>query len=644
MAGRDARLSREAWLLLAAVIAFVAMSVWWLTQDDRVQDWDNGLHTLIAFSLRDQLATGNLTGWFTEFNTYPPLVHLIGAIGVFVGGKSPTSVIVMSNLVFVPLMAISCYGVGRLAYGRRAGLLAGLFALGTPFFVSQMHEFMIDPPQAAMVAACVWAILASKRFERVGISALAGVAVGLAMLTKETSIIFLAGLVAVAILRGGWRNWRSLLPFLLIAAAISLPWYAYHAGQLHGLVQGQSSTGAAPSAEAAPPVLSRASLFWYFWSALNIQLLAPLLLFLLVGVVLTVRDCIRRWTPENLGPELLGGAFISWLGITLIQHKDARFTLPALIYMAVLGTSWITLARPSVRLLATTALGVVLLANFLGISIGIDHTLQIALPNAAADKSGLARRITFYSPNGYIRGGPKHDGNILALMRGLKHDGIQTVTFDAASTNVADFTTYGLEVRAIQAGLRSTAVYDPGALGPRDAFMLRHFPEAGDAPPCQTLADGSGVYVELGNPLKPFETYALICPGRHPEIYRRTAPLSLQTEIQIQPEITGAPRTMLIARLLALHHMGVQALQFDRASADTTFFQPVGLEHLAALEQLPVPPGLTPQQLTPSDAYLERKPLTSTSPRPCGRFPDGSGLYVVLGDPMVSHPHYICPR
>ena len=58
------------------------MSVWWLTQDDRVQDWDNGLHTLIAFSLRDQLATGNLTGWFTEFNTYPPLVHLIGAIGV----------------------------------------------------------------------------------------------------------------------------------------------------------------------------------------------------------------------------------------------------------------------------------------------------------------------------------------------------------------------------------------------------------------------------------------------------------------------------------------------------------------------------------------------------------------------------------
>ena len=145
---------------------FIAVSVWWLTQDDRVQDWDNGLHTLLAFGIHDQFASGNLTGWFTEFNTYPPLAHLVGAVAVFLAGKSPMGVIVASNVVFVPLLAASCYGVGRLAYGPRAGLLAGLFALGTPMFVSQMHMFMLDPPEAAMVAAGAWAILASRRFER----------------------------------------------------------------------------------------------------------------------------------------------------------------------------------------------------------------------------------------------------------------------------------------------------------------------------------------------------------------------------------------------------------------------------------------------------------------------------------------------
>jgi hypothetical protein len=637
------RVDTDLSLLLCAVIAFVAVTVWWLTQDDRVQDWDNGLHTLLAFGIHDQLAAGNLTGWFTEFNTYPPLVHVLGAVAVFVAGKSPMAVIVASNVVFVPLLAASCYGVGRLLHGSRAGLLAGLFALGTPIYVSQMHVFMIDPPQAAMVASSVWAILASRRFERLAVAALAGVLVGLAMLTKETSVVFLAGLVAVAIARGGWRHWRGLLLFLAIAAAISLPWYIYHRSQLNGLVEGQGGTGAAPSAEAAPPLFSRASLLWYGWAALNVQLLAPLALFLIAGTVETIRGCVRRWTPENLGPELLGGAFVSWLGITLIRHKDMRFTLPALIYIAVLATGWIVLARPRVRLAATAVLAAILAVNFAGVSGGLGAPVRIILPGAPAVSAVRARQITLYSPEGYIRGGPEHDGDILALMRALKRAGVRTITFDAGSTDVSDFTTYGLQVRAIQAGLTPTAVYNLGALGPHDAFMLRRAPQPGDPPPCQRLRDGSGVYVELGDPVKPFETYTFICPGRNPAVYRRTAPLSLETQIQLHPEISGPSRAMLLNVLLALHRHGVTAMQFDRASADTLFFQPTGLELLAEMAQIPVPPGLTPAQLTASDAYLLRRPVVRGGPTPCGRFPDGSGLYVVLGNPTLAHPRYDCP-
>jgi hypothetical protein len=635
---------REPWLLAAAALAFIAVTVWWLTQDDRVQDWDNGLHTLLAFGIRDQFASGNFTGWFTEFNTYPPLVHLVGALGVLIGGKSPASVIIASNVVFVPLLAASCYGVGKLAYGPRAGLLAGLFALGTPIFVSQMHEFMIDSPQAAMVAASVWAILASRRFARVGVAALAGVAVGLALMTKETSIIFVAGLVAVALLRGGWRRWRGVLVFVAIAAAISLPWYIYHRAQLGGLVEGQGGTGAAPTPESAPPLFSRAGLLWYVWAALNVQLLVPLLLFLLAGTLATARRCLGRWKPERLEPELLAGALVSWLGIILIRHKDVRFMIPSLIYVAVLATGWIVLARPRLRLAATAMLGVVLAVSFVGISAGVGHAVRISLPRASTSGVIRTRELTLYSPEGYIRGGPEHDGNILALMRGLRHAGIETITFDAGSTDVAEFTTYGLQVRAIQAGLAPTSVYDPAALGPRDAFMLRHFPQPGDPPPCQRLLDGSGVYVELGDPLKPFEEYTFICPGRHPAVYRRTAPLTIANEIELNPEIEGPSRTLLLNTLLALHREGVQALQLERASADTLFFQPVGVERLAEVAQLPVPPQLAPAQMTANDAYLVRMSIAAGGPKPCGRFPDGSGLYVVRGDPAVAHPRYRCPR
>ncbi len=641
-------LSRDVSLLAGSVVTFVAITVWWLTKDDRVQDWDNGLHTVDAFMIHDQLVAGHLTAWFKEFNTYPPFGHLIGALGVFVGGFSPASVIMASNLVFVPLLAAGCFGVGRLVYGsERAGLLAALFALGTPMIVSEFHEFILDPQQAAMVAVSVWAILASRRFERPGVSALAGALCGLAMLTKQTSIIFLAGPIAVVFIRGGWRNWKGILAFVAPLAVVAVPWYVYHRHELGGLVSihdgSASPTGANEAGGFFPQKLSRKSFGWYFWSTLNVQLLAPLSLAVLVGTVLAIRNCLRRFSSENLRPELIVGLFISWLGMTLITHKDPRYTLPALVYMAVLGTGWIATAMRGRKILTGILLAVVAI-NLLGVSTGSGHTLRITLPGAPSGNSALAERhITFYSPDGWLRGGPEHDGDILGLMRGLKRVGVRTVTFDAASSDDINFNTSGLQVLAIEAGLEPTWTYNPAGLGPHDAFVLRHVPQPGDPPPCQRLNDGSGVYVVLGNPVIPFGLYTFLCPGRKPLFYKRTAPMSLETHIQLHPELIGPSRSMLLAILLALHRQGVQALQFDHASANELFFQPTGIERLAALAEIPIPPALTEQQLTPSDAFLERKPIMPAGPAPCGRFPDGTGLYVLLGNPTVAHPRYDCP-
>jgi len=55
-ARRVAGASRELQLLLGAVVGFLAITVWWLTQENRVQDWDNGLHTVDAFLIHKELA------------------------------------------------------------------------------------------------------------------------------------------------------------------------------------------------------------------------------------------------------------------------------------------------------------------------------------------------------------------------------------------------------------------------------------------------------------------------------------------------------------------------------------------------------------------------------------------------------------
>lgn len=609
---------------------FIAVSIWWLSRDSRVQDFDNGLHTLYAFADHDYISSGQLTLPFTIFNTYPPLVHLVGALGVFIGGKSPTAVILASNFVFVPLLAVSCYGVGRLVYGPRAGLLAAVFALGTPMFVSEMHAFILDPPQAAMVAASVWAILATNRFEHTGLAVVAGATTGLAMLTKETAVLFVAGLAAVVVLRGGWRRWRGMLAFMLALATVAGPWYAYHANDLHGLVSLHEGSGAGAGG-AYPKLGSIRSFAWYFWNALDPQLLAPLTLAFVIGVVLAVRGSLRRLRPDNLLPELLAGGFVAWLGMTLIRHKDPRYTLPALIYFAVLGTGWIATATPTFRRWLITALATVVAVNFAAVSFGIGHPVT-------ATVSG--HPVALYSPAGYVRGGPGHDGDIPSLMRGLRRAGVRSLTFDAGSSNSLDFNISGLQVRAIEAGVPVNYAYNLSALGPRDAFMLRHVPQPGDPPPCRRLDDGTGVYVELGDPLKPFAKYTFICPGRSPEFYRRTAPLPV-----ITTDITGAPRRMLLRIMRAMRRQGIKVVEFDPASANVAFFERIGLQKLAKLARLGTPPVYNPQALGIHDAFMLRHPAGADDPPPCGRFPDGTGLYIVLGNPVIPFSDYrfYCP-
>jgi 4-amino-4-deoxy-L-arabinose transferase-like glycosyltransferase len=625
---------------------FFAVTVWWLTQDTRVPDYDSGQHTLDAFVVHAQLASGQLLAPFTDFNNYPPFVHIVGALGVFVGGVHTASVLLADNVVFLPLLVGGCYGVGRLAYGPRGGLLAALFALGTPMLVSEMREFYIDPGEAAMVAISAWAILASRRFERVGMSALAGLLCALGMLTKQTFVLFVAGLVLVVVLRGGWRNWRGLLMFVLVGAVLALPWYVDHLPQLSSLTSG--ATAAAPGSSAnggiTPLRYSNANFAWYVWNMLNHQLLAPLTLLVVIGAATALWRFARHRAPDDLAPELLGGALVGYLGMTYITLKDPRYTLPLLVYFAVLGTGWIATARPRVRRWLTAGAVALAGANFAMVSFGLGGTVQFSLPGAPPPGISLvqARQVTVFSPNGWLRGGPVKDGDLLALFRGLNRDGVRSVEFDGGSANVADFNNIGLVVLAISAGLSVPPENNLPAMGPRDAFVLRRAPQPGDPPPCQRLNDGSGVYVSLGNPLRePFDTTTFICPGRVPLAYRRTAPLP---EV-LTHNITGKPRAQLLAVMRAMRRQGIHTVQFDAVSSFSPFTDTIGLQRLAAIAGLSVPPTYDLQTLGPRQAFMLRHFLVSGDPPPCERFADGSGLYIVLGNPVMPFNDYrfYCP-
>jgi 4-amino-4-deoxy-L-arabinose transferase-like glycosyltransferase len=483
-----------------------------------VLDWDSGRHVHYTWAMRTAIGEGDLLAPITldNLNHYPPLMYLVGGIGMTIGGwQSIDSAMLATTFVFVPLLALGCWGTARLAYGELAGVLAAVFALGTPMVISMFHTYMLDAPQAAMVAVCVWLVLASRRFERVGLSALAGVAGSGAMLLKPTSAVFLVGLVATVLVRGGWRNPRGLGAFLAVGLILAGPWFVNHLSGVRGLTGGavgaSTGSGGGHVTFITPARWSEENFGWYAWNLLNLQLLAPLAIVFVAGTVYAIARFLRDRDPADLTPELAIGGLVSYLGMTWITLKDPRYTLPALVYVAVLGVAWAASgARPRLRLAAAGAVAVVAAVNLIGISTQTGSPITVEGPSASNSMLG-ERTVRVYRPEGFIRSAPRDDSDALRVMRDLRAEGIRTIEIDPGGDTTYNPT--GVGVLMSIAGLERPATYDPENLPPDVPFVTRHPIVPGGPRPCGRLSGGAGLYVvRQPNVVVPFENYRIRCP------------------------------------------------------------------------------------------------------------------------------------
>jgi Dolichyl-phosphate-mannose-protein mannosyltransferase len=509
-----------AWGAIALWALFLGITFWWLSQDRSIPIYDSGLHLLIALDVHEYLQHGELAAAFSPADPYPPLAYTVGALGVFVGGVGVAPPIIAENLVFVSLLVLGCYKVGRLAFGPTGGLLAVIFALGSPLLIAQSHVFMIDVPETAMVAVSVWLIIATEGFSRIGASALAGLAVGLGMMTKEPFAFFVAGILVVTALRGGWRAWRGIVVFAVVALVVALPWYLENYAVVHAT--GSTAVAAAnhpqyPS-DIAPPRFSYDNLAWYLWNFINFQTFFPLFLFAATGWVWMIVGFLRRRPVSPLAPELAVGAFVAWFAITETFVHDNRYSEPILLYLAVIGTGWLTqLPRPG-RLAAVGVLVVVALANTLGTSFGVGKQILLGLPGGTTSSLQYRGELMIYSNSGFQVSGPKRDGDLIAMLRALRRDGVRDVTWFPRQALEPDFTNIGVSVLSHIAGLtplERTLVFS--TLTRRDAVFAHEPIRPNEPPPCVRLYDNTGVWVRLGNPTAPGTQD--FCPFPSPHFY-----------------------------------------------------------------------------------------------------------------------------
>jgi 4-amino-4-deoxy-L-arabinose transferase-like glycosyltransferase len=534
---------------IGATLGFIALTCWWLTQDRSIPIYDAGDHLQVALYFHQLLATGDLLGPLKFTWQYPPLGELVGALAASIGGVSVAAPIIGENVLFVSLLSLGCYQTGRLLFGARAGMLASIFVLGSPLLIAQFHVFMLDAPETALVSISMWLILASEDFSARKFTVLAALACGAGVLIKVQFPFFVIGLLLAAVLRGGWRRRRQLELFTLLTLLVGAPWYIFHraefstifnlAGSSSEVINDLKVAGASSAAISGnlPPTLSIRNFTWYFWSALNSELYFFLFAFLMVGALWmlftqlqhTHRDTRHRDTRQVAQLELLCGAFVAWLGITLTPHHDTRYGMGLLPYLAVIATGWIVSLPRAGRVAASITVVLAVLANTLSTTFGLGGTVMLALVHPLSVSAAQPDRITLYSSNGYLVAGPRRDGDLEGVLENLRRSGVRSVRLRESEGTKPDFSYEGVIPLATIARLSSTiengfggtnialAPFDKADVSSTTVALIHRAIMSASPPACTRLSDRTGVWVARRNPRT--HSVMLYCPSRAPAYY-----------------------------------------------------------------------------------------------------------------------------
>ncbi len=231
--------------LAAVVLIYGGANLYWIHADSTLRGYDMGPHMLGVANSYAVFAEQGLReglGWAARLKnaswpgtSYLPMVGLSYVFGLSVEALRTY------NLIFLALMVVAVYFIGRQVMSREAGLLAAALVPAYPGVTADCRQIGLDFPCGAMVAVCIAFLLSTERFSRPGRCLLLGVAAGLATLIRPHAHFFLALPVVLVLGLGLARPVASRLRVaagaglaVLGALAVSAPYWVGNLAQIWG--------------------------------------------------------------------------------------------------------------------------------------------------------------------------------------------------------------------------------------------------------------------------------------------------------------------------------------------------------------------------------------------------------------------------
>ncbi|MEM9768236.1 MAG: glycosyltransferase family 39 protein [Cyanobacteria bacterium P01_D01_bin.71] len=388
------------WVMWAGAIAIATA---WIIIDQRPPAWDQAEHLSLSMNFWWTLTRGDwlsAEGWrhlWMLSPKYPPVLYLVAAGMHTFFGPGP-DVAIVANAVFAFVLLIATYGLGRHLFSPQIGLLAAGLILLLPRLLRIGLDFQLDYAVTAMVVVSVWCLTvwrdAARPFWQWVWMLSFGASYGLALMTKQSALLFLVVPLAWVVLADLWRRrWGRLLQLIVgagVTVAVMFPWLSVNWLFQFSIL---GNTNAAAAAAEGDPMLNTLAAWTYYWQDLPAAVSWPLLIVPLVGLAFWAVGLLPgRKSSVELDGTLAGrlwllayivGGYGLW---SAIVNKDLRYIAPVLPAIAVLlawglacwGRKWPWVTTVTMLLGMLTAL-----LNLFPTGVpAVDRVVQTLAPNA----------------------------------------------------------------------------------------------------------------------------------------------------------------------------------------------------------------------------------------------------------------------
>lgn len=361
LADRLISLNRD-YILLALLVGFLTVNnAMWLRTDTYPPTTDEAYYLVNSLDALDTIKRPGPNAiqelYFQNFDVRPTFAFVVFAIPFYLlFGPTADVAILGTNTIFYVVIVFATYGLGKLLFDRRVGLLTAFIVAVNPSVGQTSTRYWPHFSVIAIVALGTYLVLRSDNFESKKHMVAFGVLLGIGLLMRPAwPALFLVGPVLFVAVKALFsdaavgasanikglgprllKNLRTrivfgLLPALLIMICVAGPFYLRYSSELIAhLLHRQEAILAGQKRL----MVGRQSFFWYLWNMPD-----DISLFFFVLFVVGVTLALVKYRGKN-------GLLLSWFAISyvlasLLPFKSFFFSASIYLTVGILSIFWI---------------------------------------------------------------------------------------------------------------------------------------------------------------------------------------------------------------------------------------------------------------------------------------------------------------